>query len=78
MPSRQPKIGQKIKELREYLQKDQKEFSKILNLKQPTISQWENGARFPRSAGIKNLVRLAQHCTPPFPLSYEDFYRNGD
>ena len=78
MYCRQPKIGRKIKELRKFLQKDQGEFGKMLGLKQPIISQWENGARCPGSAGIQNLVKLAQHCTPPFPLGFEDFYRNGD
>lgn len=78
MRSRRSKIGRKIKELRESLQKDQEEFGKMLGLKQPIISQWENGTRFPSSTGIQNLVKLAQHCAPPFPLSFEDFYRNED
>lgn len=71
-------IGQKIKELREHLQKDQDEFGLMLGVKQPTVSGWENGTRFPESNRIKDLVNLAKKCEQPFDLSYDDFYTNGD
>ena len=76
---RQPQrtIGQRIKELREHLQKDQDEFGIMLGVKQPTISGWENGTRFPEPGRIKDLVNLARSCEPPFNLTYNDFYSNG-
>ena len=78
MSATEKTIGHKIKELREHLQKDQVEFAAMLGVKQPTISGWENGMRLPGSDNIRELVRLAKHCEPPFDLKYADFYTNGD
>lgn len=47
----------KIKEFRKRKQLSQSDIAKLMNIKQNTISQWENGIRIPN---VKQGLKLAE------------------
>jgi len=65
-------IGERIKEAR--LEKDmtQKQLGKLLNLKQHTISQWENGTNKPPIDLIKQIA-LALDCDANFLFGFDKY-----
>lgn len=51
-------IGQKIKELRKRNKLTQKELSEKIDVKQPHLNRWENGARNPSIDTLKKIAKI--------------------
>ena len=50
----------------------QEEFAKRLNIKQPAVSNYEKGTRFPKRQVAKKIINMAEVCG--YKLTMDDLY----
>jgi repressor LexA len=68
-PAMQPdmrRIGKRVRELREKLSMDQKNFGGLIGVDQATISRWEHDRQTPEGEALLSLSRLAQTSVEEF------------
>ncbi|MGB7441962.1 MAG: helix-turn-helix transcriptional regulator [Coleofasciculaceae cyanobacterium] len=53
--TRQPEIGQLVRELRYLTKMTQEEFAHLLGVSYPTVSRWENGHAHPSPLAIHKI-----------------------
>lgn len=58
--TKQPIIGQIIRELRQELQLTQEEFANVLGVVFPTVNRWENGHSNPSKMALKLIEQQIQ------------------